>query len=313
MIWIDVKDYNNGVKVKPHGIRLFLLTGVRWSVRSPWFFDMQIPAFTLTGIRRFHTFTIMETDFFKGIKQWAFFQADDREGKLPCFYYDTTSLTAIYTAATREIRALLPRKEMYPLEVIPGRCLIAFTAFEYRKTDIDPYNEFAISFPISYNRPQIPSLTAAWQMAWRNISAYVWQLPVTTEIARKGGVDMYGYPKFIADITFEKRTDAITCTLSENEETILALTGKILPVRREKVTRFTTYSVIDGIPLKANVLINPIQFAQSMAKTSAAIELGSHPIARMLKTFELSRKPITYQYSPLNQGILFAGRNLIDD
>lgn len=255
----------------------------------------------------------METEFFKGIKQWEFFEEGGRKGKLPCFYYDTTSLTVIYTAATRKVRELLPRKEMSPMEIIPGRCLIAFTAFEYRNTDLDPYNEFSIAFPITYGRPQIPTVSATLQMFRRNISAYVWQLPVTTEIARKGGVEMYGYPKFIADIDFERQAGAITCTLSAKGDRILTLTGNVLPVRREKITRFVTYSVLDGIPLKTNVFINPIQFAQTTARNSASIEPGIHPVARALKTLELSRKPILYQYSPLNEGILFAGRNLMDD
>lgn len=30
------------------------------------------------------------------------------------------------------------------------------------------------------------------------LSVYVWQLPVTTELTRRESVDQYGYPKFLA-------------------------------------------------------------------------------------------------------------------
>ena len=255
----------------------------------------------------------MTTDFFKGIKQWEVDQ-NGWKGKLPVFYYDTTSINAIYTASTAKVKSLLPLADMHPVELFPGRALIAFTAFEYRKTDIDPYNEFSIAFPITFGTKPIPFVTAGWQMARRCISAYVWQLPVTTEIARQGGVEMYGFPKFIADIEFARETDAITCNLSEKGEKILTLTGKVLPTKPEKITRYVTYSVIDGIALRANVFINPVQFAQTTSRQAARLELGtSHSIPAALKGLDLSANPVTYQYSPLNQGILYAGRNLMDD
>ncbi len=255
----------------------------------------------------------MNTDFFSGIKQWEM-EWEGEQALLPVFYYDTTSITAIYTADTNKIRALLPPGGMYPVELYPGRALIAFSAFEYHKTDIDPYNEFAVAVIVSYGKPRIAGITPVLQMARRHFSAYIWQLPVTTEIARKGGVQMYGFPKFIAGIAFEKSGSAITCHLSEGDEKILSLRGRVLPTRREKVTRFTTYSMIGDIPIKANVFINPIRFAQTMTRSAATLELGSsHFISRTLAGLGLSPYPITYQYSPVNQGILFAGRNIMDD
>ena len=92
-------------------------------------------------------------DFFKGVIQWDMMTKDmSLEGKLPVFYYDNTSMTAIYTASTEKVRRLLPLTDMHPVEAMSGRALVAFTAFEYRKTDIDPYNEFSISFPITFRK-----------------------------------------------------------------------------------------------------------------------------------------------------------------
>lgn len=253
----------------------------------------------------------MSEQFFTGIKQWEF-QKNDFQFKIPIYYYDTTSITAIYTADTRTIKALLPLPEMNPVELLPGKSLVAFTGFEYRNTDIDAYNEFAVSFVITYDKIQIPGVTAMLQMARRCISAYVWQLPVTTEIARLGGVELYGFPKFIADITFEKNDSRITCHVTENSRHILSLTGSVLPTAPEKINQYITYSVINNIPLKTNVYINPKQFAQSRDSRAASLELGDHSICSTLKGIGLSESPVIYQYSPVNQGILFAGRNLMD-
>jgi hypothetical protein len=255
----------------------------------------------------------MNKDFFKGVKQWDF-TWQGMQAKLPVFYYDVTSLTAIYTASTPRVKERMPLPEMKPIELFPGRCLAAFTAFEYRRTDIDPYNEFSIAFPVTYKRPQVPFVTAAVQVLSRRISAYVWKLPVTTEIARVGGVDMYGYPKFLADIEFEKGEKFVTCRLAEKGEEILRLKGKVLAVKLQKPSWIKTYSVIEGIPLSANVVMNPLQMGLSTGKEAASLQIGAtHPICRELRELGLSKTPIQYQYSPVSQAILFAGRNLMDN
>lgn len=254
----------------------------------------------------------MGQEFFEGVRQWVFTH-QGMTAKMPVFYYDTTSITAIYTAATRQVKKRLPLRRMHPVELRPGRCLVAFSAFEYRSCDIEPYNEVSIAFPITFGRPQLPWLSAAWQAARRRINAYVWQLPVSTESARASGVALYGYPKFLADIEFEKAERRITCHLTGDGEPILALTGKVLSTRPQKRSRIRTYSVLEGTPLLANMVFNPLAMAHSNDKHAALVQTGSrHPICKALRALELSEYPIHYQYSPVNQSILFPARNLLD-
>jgi hypothetical protein len=254
----------------------------------------------------------MNMDFFRGVKQWDF-TLQGMQVKLPVFYYDMTVMQAVYTASTVKVKEKLPLPEIKPVELYPGRCLAAFTAFEYRRTDIDPYNEFSIAFPVTCKRPQIPVLTAAWQLLASRISAYVWKLPVTTEIARLGGVEMYGYPKFIADIDFEKTNTFVTCRLAHQGEEILRLKGTVLPLKRHKPARVTTYSILEGIPLMANVVMNPLRMGMSVTGDAALLDIGArHPICRELRGLELSPDAVQYQYSPVSQSILFAGRNWMD-
>jgi len=255
-----------------------------------------------------------KSTFFEGVVQWELANEKlDFKGKLPVFYYDNTTMTAIYTASTTMVRRLLPRPDMHPVEAMRGRALVAFTAFEYRNTDIDPYNEFSISFPITFRKKSIPVLTVLAMMAKRYFTAYVWQLPVTTERARIGGVEMYGYPKFLADITFSHEGDKLVCRLAEEDRHILTLKGKKLRTAPEKVNRFKTYSIKDGVPLAANIYMNPREFGKSINPRSAELIWGDHDIAHQLRSISLSEKPIFYQYMPLMEAILFGPRNLMDD
>jgi hypothetical protein len=87
-----------------------------------------------------------------------------------------------------------------------------------------------------------------------------------------------------------------------------------MPVIRGKNSKIITYSNIEDIPLVTNIYFNQLEFAESRDKQAATLEIGSdHRICEELQKIGLSATPVQYQYSPLNQAILFAGRNLMDD
>lgn len=253
----------------------------------------------------------MSKGFFENWTRWDF-ERNGTTRKLPYFYYDNTSLVAIFLAASSKVVQLLPHPRMKPVEMMPGRCIVAFAAFEYRKTDFEPYNEVSISFLISFGQRQIPGFTAAKMMLSRSTSSYVWQLPVNTEHARAGGVDLFGYPKFLADIGFEKGDDWITCTLREGNQEILQLRGRNLPTKPGKLIRYITYAVENGNPLIAEVLVNPLEYAEAYSGRAFELELGSgHRISDVLKQIDLGKRALVYQYSPVNEAILFPARNVI--
>jgi hypothetical protein len=252
----------------------------------------------------------MTSDFFRGIMRWNV----ERNGVtrlLPYFYYDSLSLGTVYTASSVEVRKLIPHPDLHPIELTPGRCLAAFAAFEYRHTDVDPYNEVNISFLVSHRMRPIPLLTFASAVRRRVISSYVWQLPVTTEHARAGGADLFGFPKFIADIQFEKKPQQVSCTLSVSGEQILQITGRVFPTGPGKPIRYVTYAAEQDSLVVADVLVNQLEYAESRSGDSVQLELGeSHPIARTLKSLKLASRPLFYQYSPRNEAILFPARNV---
>lgn len=255
-----------------------------------------------------------KSKLFEGISQWElFYEKVGKKVKLPIFYYDCTSITAIYTASKKQVKKYLHQKDIIPVEILPGRCLITFTAFEYRKTDIGPYNEFSIAIPLKTNKWDKLNLYSLYNLLKMNFMIHIWHLPVTTEIARATGVEFYGYPKFLGKIKFSQNKSHIECQLSEGNEHILTLRGKKMKTGKGKSMKITTYSFRDKIPLLANVIINPVKFRQSFSPSSAELILGEkHPISRELKDINLSKNPIGYFYAPLQEAILFGPRNLID-
>ena len=105
----------------------------------------------------------MADELFKGIVPWEY----ERQGvrfKKPDFYRRQFMMTTVHTAATGQVARLLPHPDMKPMQVLPGKCLVACTAFEYIDFDAGPYNEFSISILITFRERNIPMLTALRKM-----------------------------------------------------------------------------------------------------------------------------------------------------
>jgi hypothetical protein len=250
-------------------------------------------------------------DFFRGIDQ---IENKEYNVTLPIFYYDNLAMSAIYMASTRQVRKYLPSPEMHPVEVLPGRCLMVFSAFEYRRTDIDPYNEFSVTAIISYGRKSVPGLTSMWYMMRNCFTACILHLPVTSERARRGGLELAGYPKFLADIWFAQDKGYTTCTVSENGVRIVTLRGKNVGTAPGRLTKYRIHTMKKGVPLKGNIYINPKQFRQTIGPGSASMDIGSgHRICDELRDMRLSRWPVIYQYMPSYEAVLFNSKNLMDD
>ena len=256
----------------------------------------------------------MKGDLFRGIVQTEIRDRHGNPARLPVFYQDVASIAAVFTASTRLVCPLLPHPDLHPVQLLPGVCLVGFTAFEYRACDIDPYNELSIAFPVTFGRPSLPAIDLVASLLRRDFRGYVWQLPVTTERAREGGVDLYGYPKFLADIRFRESAGWTECTVGADGEEILALRVRQGPTRPGRLTRYRTISMRQGVPLFTNVLQLPHEFHETLDRGAATLEVaGRHPVCAQLASLGLGARPLLAQSIPSCETVLFAPRNRIDD
>jgi hypothetical protein len=133
--------------------------------------------------------------------------------------------------------------------------------------------------------------------------SYSHQLPVTTEIAREVGADFAGYPKFIADITFVADQDWLICSLAANNQTILTLSGKILPLKRIPRSRVNPITYRNGYILRSEFVLSERECGSSNRQEDVRLELGEGQIADELRELDLG-KIIGYRYCPHAQAIL---------
>jgi len=253
----------------------------------------------------------MVDDFFEGVEQ---FESSllGRSAPMPTFYRDARSFTVVLPANLMALKRILPDPRFVPAQIFPGIGGINLTAFEYRETDIDPYNEFAIG--ILLNSPHfmpIPGYNILRQLRQGMFCTYIQHLPVTTEIAREGGIQLFNFPKFLASIDFEDSGDWISCSLAEGDDLICRVRGRKIPARKSGTIKFLSSLYQDMQPQQAEFKINAREHGVAPGPGRASVELGSrHPFARELSSLLLSRQPLVYIYMPSMQGILYGPEHL---
>ena len=223
---------------------------------------------------------------------------------LPIRYWDAESMMAFFPLPTQQVKGLLPSPQMKPVEVVPGYAVVSFVAFEYRDTDIGPYNELGICFPILFNNPvSLPFVPLLFDKSYPRLGFYVHHLPVTTEIANRAGRDFYGYPKFVADIHFEESAAQRTCHLHEGGKHILSLAvDKPEGRTREEERDLVTYSILGDKVLKT--VIQTKMRVEHRRIRGADLTLGEHEISRELKGLGISPRIIESRYADDMEALL---------
>lgn len=105
------------------------------------------------------------------------------------------------------------------------KCLTALICFEYRATDVEPYNEVALCVPLAgFGAHLLPDwLFSFLDLSLRTLHAHIIHLPVNTDLALRGGLDFFGYPKFLAGIHFEDKQKKHSCELRDADDNFLTL------------------------------------------------------------------------------------------
>jgi len=230
---------------------------------------------------------------------------------LPVRYYDWSWMNALFPAPAAKVQRLLPSKKLRPVLVMPGIAMVALTAMEYRKiADVAPYNEFSIAVPVQFEPTfNIPGLPLFFHpllspQRYKKIGMYVHHLPVTTQAALDFGVEIWGYPKFIAEISFEDVGEMRRCRLQAEKKDIVTLEIKKLATRDRLISLYT-YTVKKGQILRTLVQSKG-EYGITRFPGGASYTLGDHPIADELKSLGMGKTALGCFFAPQVQSLLHA-------
>jgi Acetoacetate decarboxylase (ADC) len=115
-----------------------------------------------------------------------------------------TAWSAQFLAPRAAAQRMLPA----PLRAVSvaGRAVIAIAVQRYEESDLGAYDEVALSILVRRHDGA------------RGPAVYIRHLPVTQGFTLEAGRTIWGYPKWLADITVTELDGAVRCTVREDGE-----------------------------------------------------------------------------------------------
>jgi hypothetical protein len=185
----------------------------------------------------------------------------------------------VLTASRSAVRALLP-EGLRPVRATPTRAAVTLLSVAYDRIDgcdVEPYDEFAVVLPA------VPADASTWS-AVEHVGGYVDYLPVTTEPARALGVEVWGYPKVVADVTHDERGSTRRTTVTVDGERFVELSVDRPPTVETSLSS-ASYTTMDGRLLRERLTVDG-QVGAWPASGAFSLTLGDHPRADRIRRLD---------------------------
>lgn len=240
------------------------------------------------------------------------------ESYSPNFYYENSRVTAIFTADLARLRELMPPEileHVQPLQVWPGRGVVALTAYAYHYCDNDSYNEIGLS--VVTNKPGSWSwgpFSLMSQSFSDDFWGYVLKLPVDTKLAEVRGVVGYNLPKWLTRIDYNEGDDTVVVKIfdSETKAQDVTLETRKLDVSSSKenlvTTRFTNTNQ-QGQLTTGYSTSRQLRHASSSDADAVKLTLTDGSLSRFIQSLKLG-KMMKYEYVPDFQAALYSPKLL---
>jgi hypothetical protein len=224
-----------------------------------------------------------------------------------------SAIAAVFGIDAEAARALLPAVSaalLQPLVWRPGRCLLGVVAVRYFAGDLGAYDELALVLPVG-RAPQ-PRLQALRGLLGGRFEAFIWQMPVSTERACRGGVRLAGFPKWVADLRCTEAPGWLRCGLYRGADAAeLALACRAAaghgPPRELSVLAHT---LLDGVPVVSELRLRQERWHEQPGPGGAMLTLGHGPLAEALRALRPGPRPLWSQVVPRAQALLHAPRRM---
>jgi hypothetical protein len=196
---------------------------------------------------------------------------------MPVQVRDASAGTVLFDVDAAAAQALLP-SAFEVTQTAPGRANLAIALVDYRDNDLGAYLEIGL---ILFVRPR----------AGGEEGNFIVHLPVDQQFTCEAGCRIWGFPKTVEQIDRQDGDGTTTWTLRMDGELVLRLTMPRGGPDEAPPLPMTSYTMLDGAP-------HATAFSQwgrgsqlVLGGEGVTLELGSHPIAKELRSLGLPTEP----------------------
>ena len=199
---------------------------------------------------------------------------------------------------------------LHPL-VLTKRCSIAVvTLFDYLHTTIGPYREVSIGVLTSPKANVTGRVILDLLTGVANVGAWIVALPVNSDVACRGGVELFGYPKSVECIDVHIMNN--TCSyeiLSEGQRSV-AFEAKLRAGPKFPIRRLLTYSSLNGQLIATTIPVKWTPTVTTGKGTRLLVINSSHRLGTIINNLKLPKEPILLLHSNDFQATLRAGSSV---
>jgi hypothetical protein len=207
-----------------------------------------------------------------------------RTVRVPVEVAQASAVSATYLASSGRVQAWIAASGLRVLPVAPGQTVVSIAGLRYEQGDWGRYDEVCIATPVL--APGATSVIGA--LRERAIGLYLRYLPVTDEFSCRAGVELYGFPKWVADISLSQEPRHARLYFASEQKQVLTLDARCPTGSRSFApVSIDAYSHREGALWRCRFTV--AGEGVSVRPGGARLKLGVHAIAGELEDLCLSR------------------------
>ena len=212
----------------------------------------------------------------------------------PTRFRDGSSMMAMFLASSARTQRLIASDSPFTVsEIAPGRAVVSINCVHYTDTDCGQYEEIAISVfvePMGTTPHRFPYPATIRRIAGGDVASYTWVLGVNTTLSRDCGIQMWGFPKRLAELHYSRAANRARMAWRDRGSTVLELAVPTTGSRQSGPMAPPVYSMISGGPHVSH--LHQTYRGVGYHRRGVQFVLGDHPIADELRGIGLSRRPV---------------------
>lgn len=169
-----------------------------------------------------------------------------------------------------------------------GKAVCTLSAVQYLDNDLGPYNEIAVAFVVRPHDLAAGSDPPSFLSG--KVTTFIHKLPVNQVFTCHAGLGIWGFPKWVTDITYTDRGRHTEAVLLDGGEFVLALDARrgLLPLPGQEA-EMACYSFCDGVLRRTRWTTRNRHVTATAGGTR--LELGTHhPMADELRSLGLPKR-----------------------
>lgn len=171
-----------------------------------------------------------------------------------------------------------------------GKALASIALVDYLQNDLGTYHELALAFVVD-DPAGVPKGPKG------SVSTLIWRLPVNGEFTCAAGRGIWGFPKWVTDVSVRFTGDRVTGVLTEDGVEVVRVVLKKgrIPLPRKPLV-MNAYSFLDGVLRRTPWTTDGVG-KQRIRLGGATVIIGSgHPLADELRALGLPKSAIVTMF-----------------